>query len=49
MATALLDALHKFKVSPDGSPQFDKVGPRDAARSEEIRELVQRLVGWVRA
>jgi hypothetical protein len=49
MATALLDAFHKFQVSPDGSPQFDKIGSRDAARSEEIREVIQGLVGWVRA
>jgi hypothetical protein len=50
MATALLDALHKVEVSPDGSVRFAKVGgTRDAARSEEIREVVQGLVGWVRA
>jgi hypothetical protein len=49
MATALLDALHKFQSFPDGSAQFDKVSPRDIARSEEIREIVQGLVGWVRA
>jgi hypothetical protein len=49
MATALLDALHMFRSFPDGSAQFDKIGPRDAARSEEIREVVQGLVGWVRA
>lgn len=50
MATALLDSLHKIKVGADGGATFGKVGgPSDAERSEEIRAIVQRLVGWVRA
>lgn len=49
MATAVLDALHKVRFSPDGSAQLSKVTARDVDRSDEIRATVQKLVGWVRA
>jgi len=48
VATACLSALLKVQTSPDGTVHF-MPGPHDAADVDEIRRVVQELVGYVEA
>lgn len=46
-ATAVLDALHVLRPQRGKSYTLDKLGGRaDAERSEEVRQIVQKLVGY---
>jgi hypothetical protein len=54
VTTAVLDRLHRATTHPDGTVSLMQVGPANADRWdahadnwEEIRDLVQKLVGWV--